>query len=125
MRPMRTLAAPALAVALLLPSLTHAQRYTGADGKLRVSLAQQPFSPNGTSVGPRTMAQGGIQQILSGLGATIRVQEAALTADENTEYGGRKRPRLGRGHFSGLLSISEKGGAFPPAAPSTLPPIPA
>ena len=47
---MRTPIALGLAVALLLPSLAHAQRYTGADGKLRVSLAQQPFSPNGTSV---------------------------------------------------------------------------
>src|SRR5258706_8796643 len=102
---MRTLAAPALAVALLLPSLAHAQRYTGADGKLRVGLAQQPFSPTGTSVGPRTMAEGGIQQILRSLGATIRVQEAALTADENTEYGGWKRLGMALGHFADLVSM--------------------
>src|SRR6185295_17491215 len=109
---MRTLAAPALAVALLLPSLADAQRYTGADGKLRVSLAQQPFSPNGTSVGPRTMAQGGIQQILAGLGATVRVQEAVLTPDENTEYGGWKRLGMALGHFADLVSTNEREGYF-------------
>src|SRR5882762_8292320 len=32
------------------------------------------------------MAGGGIQQQLAALGATVRVDEAALTADENTEY---------------------------------------
>jgi hypothetical protein len=104
----RKLIVPALALALLFPSLAFAQRYTGADGKLRVSLAQQPFSPNGTSVGPRTMAQGGIQQILSSLGATIRVQEATLTADENTEYGGWKRLGMALGHFADLVSMNER-----------------
>ena len=69
---MRTLVAPLLAVAWLLPSLAQAQHYTGADGKLRVSLARQPFSPNGTSVGPRTMAQGGIQQINRMIAAAVR-----------------------------------------------------
>ena len=45
-----------------------AQRYSTADGTLRVALAQQPFSPNGTVMGPRTMAEGGIQPLLAGLG---------------------------------------------------------
>ena len=121
---MRTLVAPLLAVALLLPSLAQAQRYTGADGKLRVSLVQQPFSPNGTSVGPRTMAQGGIQQILSGLGATIRVQEAALTADENTEYGGWKRLGMALGHFADLVSLNEREGFFTVGLLTTCPSMP-
>ena len=121
---MRTLAAPALAVALLLPSPAYAQRYTGADGKLRVSLAQQPFSPNGTSVGPRTMAQGGIQQILSGLGATVRVQEATLTADENTEYGGWKRLGMALGHFADLVSANEREGYFTVGLLTTCPSMP-
>ena len=46
---------------LLIPSLALGQKYTDANGKLRVALAKQPFSPNGTVVGPYTMANGGIQ----------------------------------------------------------------
>ena len=99
---MRTLIAPAIAMTMLLASPAHAQRYTGADGTLRVTLAQQPFSPNGTSPGPRTMAQGGIQQMLADLGASVRVQEAGLTADEETEYGGWKRLGMALGHFADL-----------------------
>jgi arginase len=121
---MRTMIAPALAVALLLASPAYAQRYTGADGKLRVSLAQQPFSPTGTSVGPRTMAQGGIQQILSTLGATIRVQEAALTADESTEYGGWKRLGMALGHFADLVSTNERDGYFTVGLLTTCPSMP-
>ena len=45
-------------LALASPSLAGAQRYTAADGRLRVALAQQPFLPNGTSSGPATMANG-------------------------------------------------------------------
>ena len=46
---MGRLIAPALTITLLLASPAHARRYAGADGKLRVTLVQQPFSPNGTS----------------------------------------------------------------------------
>ena len=66
----RTIAA-SVAVACLLWAPARAQRYSGADGKLRVALAKQPFSPNGTSPGPTTMAKGGIQQKLADLGATF------------------------------------------------------
>lgn len=48
---MRKLVAPALVALLLAPSLLHAQRYTGSDGRLRVALVKQPFSPAGTSAG--------------------------------------------------------------------------
>ncbi len=99
------------AIALLAPA-TFAQRYTAADGKLRVALAQQPFSPNGTVPGPRTMAQGGIQKILADLGATVRLQEAALTPDENTEYGGWKRLGMALGHFGDLVAANEREGYF-------------
>ena len=53
--------AAAVAATVLAAASLSAQRYTGPDGKLRVALAQQPFSPNGTSPGPRTMANGGIR----------------------------------------------------------------
>jgi len=61
-----------MATAILVVAPAHAQRYTGADGRLRVALAQQPFSPNGTVPGPRTLAQGGIQKLLTDLGASVR-----------------------------------------------------
>src|ERR1700736_846999 len=97
---MHKLIALALAAAWLPTAPALAQRYSSPDGKIRVALAQQPFSPTGTSAGPHTMAQGGIQQLLGGLGATVRVEEAALTAEENTEYGGWKRLGMALGHFA-------------------------
>ena len=65
---MRKLTAFALAIILIASGVAQAQRYTASDGRLRVALAKQPFSPNGTSAGPNTMANGGIQQILEGDG---------------------------------------------------------
>src|SRR5262245_65428850 len=103
--------AVSVAVAHLLYAPILAQRYSAADGTLRVALAQQPFSPNGTSPGPKTMANGGIQQQLAALGATVRIQEAALTADENTEYGGWKRLGMALGHFAEIVSANEIGRA--------------
>jgi arginase len=121
---MRKLMVPALAAALLLPSLARAQRYTNPDGTLRVALAQQPFSPTGTSVGPRTMADGGIQQLLAGLGASVRVEEAALTADENTEYGGWKRLGMALGHFADIVAANERQGYFTVGLLTTCPSMP-
>jgi arginase len=121
---MRTPIAVAIFTVLLLPPHALAQRYTGPDGKLRVALAQQPFSPNGTSPGPRTMAQGGIQQMLAGLGATIRVDEAALTADENTEYGGWKRLGMALGHFADIVARNEREGYFTVGLLATCPSMP-
>jgi hypothetical protein len=71
-----------LGFALFAPAHVAAQKYTGADGRLRIAFAQQPFSPNGTSRGPQTMASGGIRGVLEGMGAVVRVEEAALTAAE-------------------------------------------
>jgi len=121
---MRRPAAFAIVVLLLLALPAHAQRYTAADGKLRVTLAQQPFSPNGTVPGPRTMAQGGIQKILADLGASVRVQEAALTADEETEYGGWKRLGMALGHFADLVSANEREGYFTVGLYATCPSMP-
>ena len=83
-----------IAAVVLCSSATRSQtarRYSGADGRVRVALAQQPYSPTAVVPGPRTMAEGGVQQQLAALGATVRVGAAALSADENTEYGGWKR----------------------------------
>ena len=87
---MRRLTALLAAAAVILAAPAAAQRYSGPDGRVRVALAQQPFSPTGTSVGPQTMTNGGIQEQLTGLGALVRLSEAALTPEETTEYGAWK-----------------------------------
>jgi arginase len=109
---------------LVLPSAAHPQRYTGPDGKLRVLLAQQPFSPNGTSAGPRRMANGGIQQYLTTLGAHVRVEEVALTPDEDKEYGGWKRLGMALGHFAEIVEKNERDGYFTVGLLATCPSMP-
>ena len=78
----RALPITLLLIALAVGPAAQTKSYVGADGKLRVALAKQPLSPNGPSKGPTTMAEGGIQKILADLGATVRVEEAQLTAEE-------------------------------------------
>jgi arginase len=121
---MRRLISSALIALLLWPSSTPAQRYTGSDGRLRVALAKQPFSPNGTSAGPNTMANGGIQQILAEIGAIVRVEEAKLTPEENTEYGGWKRLGMALGHFADIVAKNERDGYFTVGLLATCPSMP-
>jgi hypothetical protein len=123
---MRKLLLASLASMLLFSAdvVLRAQRYTSTGGKLRVALAQQPFSPNGTSVGPRTMAQGGIQQILADLGATVRIDEVALTMEEDKEYGGWKRLGMALGHFADIVAKNEHDGYFTVGLLATCPSMP-
>jgi arginase len=120
---MKTLVA-CLALPLLALSLSPGQKYTGADGRLRIALVKQPFSPNGLSQGPNTMAEGGIQKILTGMGATVRVAEAKLTAEEETEYGGWKRLGMALGHFSEIVAKNEREGYFTVGLLATCPSMP-
>ena len=113
-----------LAPLLLVPSLLFAQRYTGADGRLRVALAKQPFAPTGQSRGPTTMATGGVQQIIEGMGAVVRVEEAALTPAEDTEYGGWKRLGMALGHFADIVARNERDGYFTFGLLATCPSMP-
>ena len=102
----------------------HAQRYTSQGGQLRVSLARQPFSPNGVSRGPTTMWQGGIQDSLARMGAAVRTHEAALTPEEDTEYGGWKRLGMALGHFADIVTANEKEGWFTVGLLATCPSMP-
>jgi arginase len=116
-------------VAILLLALTTAAaeaqvKYTGPDGRLRVSLAQQPFSPNGTSRGPGTMAGGGIRDTLARLNAVVRSAEAALTASEATEYGGWKRLGMALGDFADIVRQNEADGFFTVGLLATCPSMP-
>ena len=101
-----------------------AQRYTGADGKLRIVLAQQPLSPNGRSTGPSRMATGGIQQYLAAQGAHVRVEEASLTAEEDKEYGGWKRLGYALGHFADIVEKNERDGYLTVGLLATCPSMP-
>jgi arginase family enzyme len=116
-----------LSLSLLLvagPLAAQSPRYTGPDGKLRVLLAQQPFSPNGRSAGPRRMATGGIQDYLARQGAHVRVDEAALTAEEDKEYGGWKRLGMALGHFADIVQTNERDGYFTVGLLATCPSMP-
>src|SRR5262245_5108242 len=99
-------------VSLLALAPARAQKYVTADGKLRVALVKQPFSPTGTSVGPSTMAGGGMQDILARLNTLVRVQEVALTPAEMTEYGAWKKLGWALGHFSDIVAQNEREGYF-------------
>ncbi|HJZ83290.1 MAG TPA: arginase family protein [Pyrinomonadaceae bacterium] len=101
-----------------------AQKYTAADGKLRVALVKQPFSPTGISTGPNTMANGGIQQILAGMNISVRVEEVALTPQELTEYGAWKKLGWALGHFSDIVAKNEREGYFTVGLLATCPSMP-
>src|SRR6185503_9937492 len=93
-------------------------------GRLRVALVKQPFSPNGASAGPNAMANGGIQQMLGKMGAVVRVEEAALTAEETPEYGGWKRLGMALGHFADIVAKNEREGYFTVGLLATCPSMP-
>lgn len=121
---MRGLRMLALGATLMFPALLSAQRYTTGDGALRVALAQQPFSPNGTSVGPQTMAEGGIQKVLAEMGATVRIEAAGLTTEEDKEYGGWKRLGMALGHFADIVAKNERDGYLTVGLLATCPSMP-
>jgi arginase len=121
---MRKLITLPLLILLLVPSFVSAQKYSGADGKLRVALVKQPFSPTGISVGPNTMANGGIQKILAEMGASVRVEEVGLTPEETTEYGAWKKLGWALGHFSDIVAKNERDGYFTVGLLATCPSMP-
>ena len=109
---------------LFTPSIARAQKYAAPDGRLRVALVKQPFSPTGTSTGPNTMANGGIQPILAGMGAVVRIEEVRLTPDEATEYGAWKKLGMALGHFSDIVAQNERDGYFTVGLLATCPSMP-
>jgi len=91
---------------------------------LRIALAKQPFSPTGTSVGPNTMANGGIQELLAKMGAAVRVSESKLTAAQDTEYGAWKRLGWALGDFARIVAQDERDGYFTVGLYATCPSMP-
>jgi arginase len=127
---MRAIALLFTLIALLLPgswpldARRQTPKYVDPDGRVRVALARQPFSPTGLSAGPATMAEGGIQEILKKLGTVVRVAEARLTADEEKEYGGWKRLGMALGHFADIVERNERDGYFTVGLLATCPSMP-
>jgi arginase len=54
----------------------------------------------------------------------VRVVEAGLTADEDTEYGGWKRLGMALGHFADLVAVNERDGYFTVGLLATCPSMP-
>jgi arginase len=123
MRAQCSLVAVFATLTLVGPSSIHAQESPRAAG-LRIALVKQPFVPNGTSIGPTTMANGGIQDQLKQLGATVRVAEIALTPDEEQEYGGWKRLGYALGHLGKVVAQNERDGYFTVGLLGTCPSMP-
>jgi arginase len=118
-----------LAIAVLVsttsaPLRAQATKYVGRNGAVRVALVKQPLLPNGPSKGPTTMAEGGIQRILADLGATVRVDEARLTALQETEYGGWKKLGFSLGQFADIVARNERDGYFTVGLLATCPSMP-
>ena len=111
---------PGVVLSLMLV-LVHA---TPAAAQLRVALSKQPFTPNGVSSGPTTMASGGIQQLLAATGVAVRIDEAALTAAENTEYGSWKRLGMALGHYADIVARNTRDGWFTVGLLATCPSMP-
>src|SRR5262249_42210289 len=122
-RSMKSLICTVIVILVAIP-VAPAQRYTAASGKLRVALVKQQFSPTGTSVGPNTMANGGIQQILAGMNTEVRLEEVTLTPAELTEYGAWKKLGWALGHFSDIVAKNERDGYFTVGLEATCPSMP-
>lgn len=70
------------------------------------------------------MANGGIQQILERMDAVVRIEEAALTSAEATEYGAWKRLGMALGHFADIVAKNEQDGFFTVGLLATCPSMP-
>jgi arginase len=125
--PLRRVTLAVLAVltgAALTAATAGDEQFRDAAGQLRVALVKQPFVPNGTSVGPTTMADGGIQPALKAMGATVRVNEIKLTADQEPEYGGWKRLGFALGHLGRAVATNVRDGYFNVGLLGTCPSMP-
>src|SRR6185369_774167 len=120
----RILFVPIFILLILATPPVTPQRYSAPNGKLRVALAKQPFSPTGTSVGPNTMANGGIQEQLEKLVAEVIVEEAQLTNEEAKEYGAWKKLGMALGHFAEIVEKNERDGYFTVGLLATCPSMP-
>ena len=92
-----------------------AQRYTSDSGRPRVGLVKMPYSGARNvaelSGGPTYLEAGGIAQTLESGGADLRpIINVALTADEEPQYGERRRLGMANTHLADIVAQNEQEG---------------
>ncbi|MBL4602554.1 MAG: arginase family protein [Emcibacteraceae bacterium] len=124
---------------IIIPSIASAQlvkkdstlerNYFNDDGTMRIAIAKQPQRPSsggGKNAldGPDVMADGGTQDILRDMGATVRVSNAELSDREKTEYGNWRKMGYANGRLADNIMQNEADGyftvAFLASCPSSL-----
>ena len=117
--PLATLLLATLLLATLLlatlPLSVAAQRYTSAGGETRVALVKMPYSGARNvpelSGGPRYLEVGGIRQTLTSGGVELKpVSQVALTAEEEPQYGERRRLGMANTHLADIVARNEQEG---------------
>ncbi|MDG1997210.1 MAG: arginase family protein [Emcibacteraceae bacterium] len=114
------------AILTLVPSLAFAQlvkkddttdrNYFNDDGTMRIAIAVQSHRPGSGGKnaldGPEVMANGGIQDMLRSMGATVRVSHAELSEREQTEYGSWRKMGYANGRLADNIMQNEVDGQF-------------
>ena len=108
----------AILVILLLaafPFSITAQRYSGDDGELRVAMVKMPYSGARNvaelSGGPAYLETGGVQQTLTRGGVLLKpIPTVALTAEEEPQYGERRRLGMANTHLADIVAQNEREG---------------
>lgn len=108
---------PAIAFAQLVKKDNTTDRnYFNDDGSMRIAIAVQNHRPNpsgNTALdGPEVMANGGIQDMLRGLGAKVRMSTAELSKREKTEYGDWRKMGYANGRFADIVMQNEVDNYF-------------
>jgi arginase len=102
-------------VVLALPSIASAQRYAAPGGGTRVALVKMSYSGarnvSERSGNPTYLEQGGLHELLSGLGVVQRpLREVELTSAEQRQYGEWHRLGLANGHLADIVADNERNG---------------
>ena len=94
------------------------QRYQDADGSLRVALVKMPYtgSRSGSEVSdnPDYLEQGGIAWQLEQMGLSLKptIDNVALTAAEEQDYGEWHRMGMANGHLADIVAENERQNYF-------------
>lgn len=116
----------ALAMAMLIPVIAQAQlvkkddttdrNYFNEDGTMRIAIAAQSHRPGSGGQnalnGPEVMVEGGIQDMLRDLNATVRVSHAELSEREASEYGSWRKMGYANGRLANNVMQNEVDGYF-------------
>ena len=108
---------PSLALAQLVKKDTTTDRnYFDEDGTMRIAIAIQSHRPGSGGKnaldGPEVMAEGGIQDMLRNMNATVRTSSAELSEREKTEYGSWRKMGYANGRLADNVMQNEADGYF-------------